>query len=232
MHIYAFGSICRGEVNLDSDVDLLAVVEGQDGRLDPALFSIYSYRRIREIWLEGNPFAWHLSLEAKLLYSFDGRDHLEQLGPPSTYRQYFKDCCRFFRLFEEARKSIEIKNKCLVFDLSTVFLSIRNFSSCYSLGVGGAPDFSRHAALRLNEDSIPIDERAYHIFERARILCTRGHGEAITPAESDFALESLCEVGEWMAKLIEKVSNNERLQQQNCGTTHAASTNKRGTLAQ
>jgi hypothetical protein len=141
MHIYAFGSLCRGEVSLDSDVDLLALVEGRDERLDPATFSIYSYNRIRQIWLEGNPFAWHLSLEAKLLYAFDSRDYLKQLGPPSAYRKCFDDCCRFFRLFDDARKSIEVSNKSMIFDLSTVFLSIRNFASCYSLGLGGAPDF-------------------------------------------------------------------------------------------
>jgi Nucleotidyltransferase domain len=143
MHIYAFGSICRGEVSLDSDIDLLAVVKGHDGRLDQAAFSIYSYKRIREIWLEGNPFAWHLSLEARLIYSSDSHDFLKQLGPPGAYRHCYNDCSRFFRLFDDAQKSIEVNNKCLVFDLSTTFLSIRNFASCYSLGVGDVPDFSR-----------------------------------------------------------------------------------------
>ena len=62
MYIYAFGSLCRGQVDLESDVDLLAIVDGHDDRFDPSKFSIYSYNRVREIWQEGNPFAWHLSL--------------------------------------------------------------------------------------------------------------------------------------------------------------------------
>lgn len=36
MHIYAFGSICRGEIDKNSDIDLLAIVDGFDARLWPA----------------------------------------------------------------------------------------------------------------------------------------------------------------------------------------------------
>ena len=35
MHIYVFGSLCRGEVDTASDVDLLAVTDGFDKRLNP-----------------------------------------------------------------------------------------------------------------------------------------------------------------------------------------------------
>ena len=86
MHIYAFGSVCRGDVSPDSDVDLLAIVQGYDPRFSPDDYSIYSYERIRGIWAEGNPFAWHLSIESKLLYSPDGSDFLEALevGMPPT----------------------------------------------------------------------------------------------------------------------------------------------------
>ena len=67
MHVYAFGSICRGDVSLTSDIDLLAVVDGYDPRFDPNVFSIYSYNRIEELWAEGNPFAWHLAKESKVV---------------------------------------------------------------------------------------------------------------------------------------------------------------------
>jgi hypothetical protein len=53
MHIYAFGSVCRGDISPGSDVDLLAVVEGHDARFSPDDYSIYSYERVREIWEEG-----------------------------------------------------------------------------------------------------------------------------------------------------------------------------------
>src|SRR3974390_1301676 len=130
MHIYAFGSLCRGEVSRDSDVDLLAIVDDYDDRLDQNLFSIYSYKRIQELWLEGNPFAWHLSIEARLIYGFNGHDYIKALSAPKPYRQCVGDCRRFLALFNEARASLEAGNKCTTFDLSTVFLSMRNLASC------------------------------------------------------------------------------------------------------
>lgn len=217
MHIYAFGSLCRGEVVPDSDVDLLAIVDHYDERLDKTLFSIYSYRRIREIWLEGNPFAWHLSLEAKLIYGFNKRDYLEELGSPNAYRQCVDDCHRFFALVKEARVSLETSKRCTVFDLSTVFLGIRNFASCFSLGVKGTPDFSRNSALHLEGDAVPLSEQTYRVFERARILCTRGYGAVILQDDVTAAMQSLRDIIQWMTRLIEKAERNERFQQSNCG---------------
>src|SRR5271154_5811163 len=99
MHIYAFGSICRGEVTPGSDIDLLAITEGHDPRFDPATFSIYSYARLRQIWQEGNPFAWHLCLESRLLFAEDSVDFLRALGTPHPYREVVRDCEKFANLF-------------------------------------------------------------------------------------------------------------------------------------
>src|SRR5262245_60779312 len=99
-HIYAFGSVCRGDVSPGLDVDLLAVVQRYDPRFSPDTYSIYSYERIGELWAEGNPFAWHLSLESKLLYSPDRSDFLRSLGRPRSYRRCYQDCSKFFVLFQ------------------------------------------------------------------------------------------------------------------------------------
>ena len=96
MHIYAFGSICRGDISLGSDVDLLAIVDSYSPDIDPDTFSIYSYKRIQEIWREGNPFAWHLFLESMLIFASDKFDYLTQLGSPSKYKNCVRDCEKFF----------------------------------------------------------------------------------------------------------------------------------------
>ena len=97
MHIYAFGSVCRGEIDYGSDVDLLAIVDDHDGMFDPNIFSIYSYKRIKELWKEGNPFAWHLAKEARLLYSIDYDNFIESLGNPNRYDRTKADCEKFRR---------------------------------------------------------------------------------------------------------------------------------------
>jgi hypothetical protein len=212
MHIYAFGSIVRGEISPGSDVDLLTVIDGYDQRFEPDIFSIYSYNRIRELWKEGNPFAWHLSLESKLLYSHDGSDFLAQLGPPCQYKSCLRDCEKFLTLFQDAQKSILLESNSLVFDLSIVFLSIRNFASCFSLGVTDRPNFSRHSSLSLRDDSIPISKECYAILERARILSTRGYGSDLSRDDVALVLRELEAIRQWMNDLLKRVTVYERIQ--------------------
>lgn len=209
MHIYAFGSICRGDISLGSDVDLLAIVEGYDSRVDPDTFSIYSYKRIQQLWQEGNPFAWHLFLEAQLIFSPDQIDYLQSLSSPNPYQNCVRDCEKFFSLFREAHASIIVGSNCKVFDLSTLFLSIRNIATCFSLGVKKQPNFSRNSALNLGVKSIPIPLNSYSVLERARILCTRGYGKNITDYEIGIALEKINLIHEWMHNLVEEAKGYE-----------------------
>lgn len=213
MHLYAFGSVCRGEVTKGSDVDLLAVTVGHDTRFDHSVYSVYSYERLGEIWADGNPFAWHLSLESKMLHSDDGTDFLKSLGTPSKYTSTLRDCKKFASLFETAQMAIESGTNSTVFELSTIFLAIRNFATCFSLGIGSRPDFSRASALRLGPSSLAIDPDAFHVLERARILCTRGNGEDISRSEQQLAQGQLLLIANWMRRLIEMVGTDERVQQ-------------------
>lgn len=202
MYIYAFGSVCRGEIDTGSDIDLLAVVEGFDKRFDPDMYSIYTISRLKEIWEQGNPFAWHLALESKLLFSCDNTDVLEKLGKPKIYLKGIEDCKKFHNIFNRSVVSIKSCHSSIVFDLSTIFLAIRNFATCFSLAMLEQPDFSRNSAKRLVEYSIPISDASYNTFEKSRILCTRGFGKDITQGQILFALEEIETIDEWMSNLI------------------------------
>lgn len=208
MEIYAFGSVCRGEVVSGSDIDVLAIVDGHDARFDSSDYSIYSYGRIKELWKEGNPFSWHLFLESKSIYSSNNIDFLRSLGRPAIYLNGYNDCLKFKLIFEEACLSLKQNKLSQTLDLSTVFLSIRNFATCFSLAKG-KPDFSRSSAKRLQDNSIPISEEIYSIYERARILCTRGQGTMLSNEEISKAISNLNVIEDWMNKLIEV--KNERI---------------------
>ncbi|WP_422507095.1 nucleotidyltransferase domain-containing protein [Stenotrophomonas sp. GZD-301] len=203
-HIYAFGSVCRGEVTPESDVDLLALTAGADSRFNPDIYSVYSYGRMAEIWRMGTPFAWHLFLEARLLHSLDSSDYLRGLGSPAAYLAATEDCQRFLELFQKSAKSIRAGSNSVVFELSNIFLAIRNVATCYSLGVG-APDFSRHAARRLGTEGLDISEETFLTLERARLLCTRGLGESISPDLARSAFTQLELVEDWMQTLLTSV---------------------------
>lgn len=208
MHIYAFGSVCRGDISVESDIDLLALVKGRDERLDPDKFSIYSYDRITELWGEGNAFAWHLALESKIIFSEDGSDFIRQLGMPSTYGSAGKDCKRFQEIFDSAFSSIKEGTPSIVFELSTIFLAIRNMATCYSLVKHPVPTFGRDSARRLGDKSIPLSESAYSILMRARILSTRGLGDDIADIDMSKLMDELIVCRHWMNGLYQEVCNN------------------------
>ena len=207
MHIYAFGSVCRGEVDASSDIDMLAIVNGYDSRFNPSDYSVYSYERIHDLWKQGNPFAWHLFLESKLVYSQDNVDYLQSISEPSTYKSGTADCEKFREIFLSAKESINSSALTEIFDLSSVFLAVRNFATCYSLHSDIAPDFSRNSARNLSTNSIPIDDSTYSLFERARVLCTRGLGEILNPAEIDKAKITLDEIDSWMIKILNTIKS-------------------------
>ncbi|MGC1361720.1 MAG: nucleotidyltransferase domain-containing protein [Silvibacterium sp.] len=214
MHIYAFGSVCRGEVSRNSDVDLLALVDGRDARFDPNKYSIYSYSKIAILWSQGSPFAWHLMLESRLLFASDGLNFLQSLGQPAPYTHCVRDCEKFFGVFCTARSSLAENSMSRVFDLSAIFLSVRNIATCFALGVLGAPNFSRHAALTLGgEFVLPLSPNCYRILERSRILSTRSSGADISEQEFSIAVSEFEMIDEWMKDLMAKAREHERVLQ-------------------
>jgi len=199
-HFYAFGSVCRGEVDPASDIDLLACLSTPRPEIDPKKFSIYTYERIRELWQEGNPFSWHLHLESKLIFSSDGSDFLMDLGEPSKYTKVSEDCVKFHKLFLESYHSLMQSSNSIVFHLSCMFLATRNCATCYSLGIG-MPIFSRISPLLIDQ-KLPIAKEVFDIFARARILSTRGYGSTISKAEVNVAKSSAPIIFDWMKELF------------------------------
>ncbi|TRW93109.1 nucleotidyltransferase domain-containing protein [Candidatus Methylobacter oryzae] len=198
-HFYVFGSLCRGETDPASDIDLLACLSRPNPEIDPKKFSIYTYERIRQLWHEGNPFAWHLHLESRLIFSSDGSDFLLNLGAPSKYTQISEDCMKFHKLFSESYHSLMKSSNSMVFHLSCMFLATRNFATCYSFGTG-QPIFSRKSPLLIDR-KLPITNEVFDVFARARILSTRGYGSSISEAEVNTAKSSAPIILDWMKNL-------------------------------
>ena len=93
-------------------------------------------------------------------------------------------------IFRQALNSLRTDNSSVVFDLSAAFLGLRNFSTCFLLGIGRY-DFSRGVALNLMSSLSASDLTAYRIMERARLLCTRGYGDSLTALEEKRTISAL-----------------------------------------
>lgn len=207
MYIYVFGSICRGEIDEFSDVDLLAIVgsnEKMNFQIDTQKFSIYKEKRMEELWKEGNPFAWHLFQESKLIHSNNNEDILRNWGKPNPYKNMVSDLKKFSSLFYDSLESINNSEYSNTFDLSMLFLSIRNFASCYSLGALNEFNFSRKSAINLKTNKLNISNESFSILERARILSTRGSGKVITELEKSIVLKETELISDWFQLILKK----------------------------
>jgi hypothetical protein len=199
MHIYAFGSVCRGEVDNGSDVDLLACVDEAAPELDHRKYSIYRYPRLRALWAEGNPFAWHLHLEARLIFSGDGSDFLREIGAPQPYVAAESDYAKFQDLFMQSWNELERGANSATFHLSCMFLALRNFATCHSLAQG-QPIFSRRSPLLISP-ALPMRSKDFATLTRARLLSTRGHGDRLTVEDIRTVLKAAAVVPPWMNTL-------------------------------
>ncbi|MDO6602110.1 nucleotidyltransferase domain-containing protein [Arenibacter palladensis] len=207
MYIYIFGSICRGEIDEFSDIDLLAIIgsnENNNTQLDTQKFSIYKEKRMAELWKEGNPFAWHLFQESKLIHSDNNEDIIINWGKPNPYKNMESDLKKFSSLFYDSIKSINSSEHSNTFDLSMLFLSIRNFASCYSLGALNEFNFSRKSALNLKTNKLNISDESFSILERARILSTRGSGKLISDLEKKIVLKEIDLISDWFQLILKK----------------------------
>jgi predicted nucleotidyltransferase len=204
MHIYVYGSVCRGDIVPTSDVDLLALVDSEDPRLDPAVFSVYPYSQLTQLWSQGNPFAWHLALESRLVLAEDGIDFIRELGRPVRYRNWRTDSDKFRGVYFAAKDVLATRRDTTTFELSTVYLAVRNLAICFSLHVGSGPVFSRRAFEKLGVDSLELDPRSSGILEDARILSTRGVGAQASEDDVEHVLSQLPKVERWMSGLLKK----------------------------
>jgi predicted nucleotidyltransferase len=199
LHYYVFGSICRGELDTFSDVDLLACVSGAHLEVSRDKFSIYQHSRMEELWREGNPFAWHLFLESKMVYASDNKDFIKSLGKPNKYINFDKDFQKFKHLFFTALKETKLDGTNATFNISCMFLAIRNIATCYSLWKQRA-NFSRNSAILIDKP-LNIHEKIFEVFIRARILSTRGVGENLSPENIQEVLSSELIICNWIEQL-------------------------------
>ena len=204
MHIYAFGSVCRGEIDPGSDIDMLACINDDEPTIDAHQFSIYTYDKLRELWRVGNPFVWHLHLESKLVFSSDGKDFLSELGAPAKYEDIKSDLAKFTELFDGASIALLAGPGNAVFNLSCVFLAVRNAAMCYSIYNGG-PVFSRYSALNI-KPALPVSHDVYKILVRARLLSSRGYGNLISKQEIAAVVEVVDVIRSWLGHLEESTN--------------------------
>ncbi|HHF3850539.1 TPA: hypothetical protein ACUME1_001698, partial [Haemophilus influenzae] len=99
--------------------------------------------------------------------------------------------------------SLELKSNS-VFNLSCIFLAIRNISTCYSLYLGKAV-FSRRAMLKITP-SINIPMYVIETLEKCRILSTRGVGDDLNKLELENVISHIDSIDKWLDKIERNIN--------------------------
>ncbi|MFC1459291.1 nucleotidyltransferase domain-containing protein [Microvirga arabica] len=185
---YVFGSVGRGQHDSLSDLDVLAVVENGSGKVDEALvaslipddltplklsISWYGRNRLREMFQNGELFAWHLHQETIPL--FDPHQFLKALGQPNHYRDCLADVASFQKVLSEIPLQVSRNESNAVYEAGLIYVCLRNIAMAASWALCEKPDFSRYSAFRLRGYyPCPISLSEFELTMSCRMAGQRG----------------------------------------------------------
>jgi hypothetical protein len=195
--IYVFGSTVRGEIFSDSDIDVLVVPTEQFTSNDfPPDWSVYSRETLADYYAKGRLFAWHLHLEAQVIYSPLEKPWLKSIGAPAPYKTAASDIAQLGTLLCQSLSEIRAGTPSLVYEMGLIYTALRDIAMSASWTLVGMPCFSRRAPYLLPRP-VPMPEALYQTAMAARHSSTRG---AFIPEgiEVDAAQLVACRLEAWV----------------------------------
>jgi len=204
---YLFGSARTGEVDSGSDVDLLVINEDGQRVGYPTSWSVYSARRVQELFSRGMLFAWHLHREAFQIFSDTGANFLESLGPPAPYApNAIVEIESLSRITCEALDELADGTPSWVYERGLVYVGLRDIGMAAALVLDGAPNFSKHAPFALGAvGPPPLSVERYDQLMNCRRACTRD--QFLVPVEeaSRLSAAELSGIRDWCNDVLERV---------------------------
>ena len=185
---YIFGSVGRGQADALSDLDILAVVENNLGKvaeldviklvplqfasLKPSI-SWYGAARVAEMFQNGELFAWHLSRETVSL--FDPNKFLQTLGTPAPYKECLADVRSFRAILSGIPPQVQQSAVNAAYEAGLVYVCLRNIAMAASWELCEAPDFSRYSDFNLSGlRKCPISVEEFDAAMHCRMASQRG----------------------------------------------------------
>ncbi|MGN5077006.1 nucleotidyltransferase domain-containing protein [Aeromonas veronii] len=200
--IYIFGSAVRGDVEKNSDIDVL-VISDTNNRKDhfPDEWSVYSYKSIREFYESGRLFAWHLHLDSKCIYKKSEKSFLDSLGEPAIYSSFKSDFESLKEILLLSLREIENSTASFIFEVGVTYTAIRDLAMIASTKLHIRPCFSRYSPYQLPLE-FPINKDIYELMICARLASTRGY---VITEKDKFSLYGLStkKIRMWLKELEE-----------------------------
>jgi len=172
MWIYTFGSLVRGEIDAESDIDILCICDSTDRGKLPAYIQKYSKNDYLKIHTEGDLFSHHLYKESCLIHSSDGADFIQSIGRPGPYIDWNSDLLSFIEIARYSLDSINRESHS-VFSKGLLYMTLRDMAMIYSHVEMHVSDFSKYVPYNID---IPLDisRSIYENLRLCRLSSTRG----------------------------------------------------------
>ncbi|MFM9859680.1 hypothetical protein RUR49_14485 [Pseudoxanthobacter sp. M-2] len=194
-----------------SDLDVLAVVKSGTSKIDkeivisylpaeylpmPLSISWYGENRIRNMYLNGELFAWHIFYETILLY--DAYHFLESLGRPEKYKSCIQDVRSFRAIFDNVASQVTSMPYNSIYEAGIIYSCVRNIAMSASWYLCARPNFSRYSPFDLQlESPCPISREEYILAMKCRMSSQRG--DAPPPGvDADFVLKIASVLPAWL----------------------------------
>lgn len=206
--LYKFGSQARGDADSLSDLDVLAVVQGveQDTEavelyVDPreTAISWYGVERLKQMFWDGDLFAWHLFLESSPILEDGFR--LSSLGKPRPYHQAIPDIESFRSILGGITQALENAPHNAAYEFGILYVCVRNIGMSASWYLRERLDFSRRAPFNLGGQlPEPMWLEAYDLAMRCRMASQRG--QQLPRLVTDREVRDACETATtWSARV-------------------------------
>lgn len=220
---YIFGSMPRGDYDSCSDIDLLAIYDGEptsflrtqilnSSRIkfgERVVLAEYSSTHLTKMFNSGHLFAWHLYQEAISVQLPDlPIQNSFPLGCPAPYTTGTEDAYRFVGLLFSILKEVELGSHSLVHEAGLAYLALRNIAMSLSLKFQDKADFSRLAPLNLStllKIKPPCTISDFKLLIAARHASQRGLQPPIIE-QNNFQL-LLTNSLEWANRVLEKTDD-------------------------
>jgi len=172
--IYIFGSITRGEVNPNSDTDVLVIPLGDQARqVYPSNWSYYTEETLRKMHKDGRLFSWHLYLDSTCVHTHRETPLLVEMGPPNSYSTALEDIGDLKALLDQSIQCLHDNTPNQIYEIGLIHTCLRDIAMSASWWFYERPCFSIYAPYQI-DNPLPLDREIYRKAISARHNSTRG----------------------------------------------------------
>lgn len=207
--IRLFGSFARAEQTVDSDYDILVILQKSQqitSELKTKVYSLfereisiswYNQGRIKQMYEMGHLFAWHIFQESKPLFIFN--EFISTLGEPKPYEFFSEDVWSLIEILKPTKASVERNSRNLIYEAGLAYVCVRNIAICASPFFGLGYRFGVNAPLAIG---IPMEDSDFELLKQCRYASIRGYSVPKISSEKFFQLYDLAL--KWGTNILEK----------------------------